>query len=288
MKIQEIIHKVKKYHRGIFEGRKINDINCRDQILYGKKFCEDNCTGIVTTCWASSDVIRKAQLLHANLIICHEALFWNHGDKRQWLIRDKNKTFESKMKLLRRSKIVIWRDHDYMHSGILDKEGNWRDGIYFGLAHELGWEKYMSPLGKTIHPIYFELPFQTTARNVAHLLISKLQLNGARIIGNPNTPVRKVEIPNHAFGKDEKEIINANDKNVDLELAMELVDYSLCEYIRDSSQLGQKKAMIAIGHFNMEEPGMKYMLNWLPHLLKENIPITFVKAGDTYHYIAES
>ena len=35
MKINEVIQKVKKYHRGIAQGKPIDDATTRDQILYG-------------------------------------------------------------------------------------------------------------------------------------------------------------------------------------------------------------------------------------------------------------
>ena len=115
MKINEVIQKMKKYHRGIAQGKPIDDATTRDQILYGNP--DQECTGIVTTCYASVDVIRKANACGANLIISHEALFWNHGDHTDWLEEAQNKTFLAKKQLLDETGIVVWRDHDYIHSG---------------------------------------------------------------------------------------------------------------------------------------------------------------------------
>ena len=61
--------------------------------------------GIVTTCWASVDVI------------CHEALFWNHGDHQEWLMESQNETYKLKKQLLDETCIVVWRNHDYIQSG---------------------------------------------------------------------------------------------------------------------------------------------------------------------------
>ena len=98
MKISEVIQKMKQYHRGIANGKPIDDAVTRDQILYGNP--DQECTGIVTTCYASVDVIRKASASGANLIISHEALFWNHGDHTDWLDEARNKTFLAKKQLL--------------------------------------------------------------------------------------------------------------------------------------------------------------------------------------------
>lgn len=74
MKIYEVIEKIKNYSRGIgMDGKQIDDEKTRDKVLYGTT--DRECTGIVTTCFASVDVIRKAHELGANLIIPHEALF---------------------------------------------------------------------------------------------------------------------------------------------------------------------------------------------------------------------
>ncbi len=45
--------------------------------------------------------------------------------------------FTAKEKLLRENKIVVWRDHDYIHSGIPYK-GEYIDGIFLGMAHKMG------------------------------------------------------------------------------------------------------------------------------------------------------
>ena len=81
MLISEVIEQVKRYCKGSWMGMKIDDEKTRDKILYGDP--DQECTGIVTTIYASVDVIRKAHELGANLIIAHEALLWNHGDHRE-------------------------------------------------------------------------------------------------------------------------------------------------------------------------------------------------------------
>ena len=49
------------------------------------------------------------------------------------------------------------------------------------------------------------------------------------------------------------------------------------------------KCAVAIGHFNLEEPGMEYMAEWLPTALGEGAPaVTFVPMGDTYQYVTAS
>ena len=120
MKISEIIDVVKKNCKGYGT---IDETKTRDKVLYGD--VDKQCTGIVTTIYASYDVIKKASELGANFIIAHEALFWNHGDHTDWL-KD-NETFKLKKQLLDETGITVWRDHDYIHSGIMH-QGRYVDG----------------------------------------------------------------------------------------------------------------------------------------------------------------
>lgn len=301
MKISQIIDNLIDYERGEADTKELNsekgtgkltklghETN-RDKVLYGQNHLNDECTGIVTTCWATAKVIEKAHQKGANLIISHEALFWNHGDKIDWLKQNHNKTFAKKKELLDKYGIVVRRDHDHIHSGIPVKESSdgWADGIFYGYAQELGWTKYMKNFEGV--PFCFEFPEGTTARKIGEHLVSTLHLNGCRIEGNPDTLVRKAIIPMHNLG-DAKDLITYIDQNnVDCVLTMEMIDFTLAEYIRDSSMLGMNKSIVQIGHFNTEEAGMKYMVHWLPTAIKNNkAPISFVQSGDMYHFIAES
>ena len=75
------------------------------------------------------------------------------------------------------------------------------------------------------------------------------------------------------------------DAGVDCLVTMEATDFTTSEYVRDSAQLGLGKAMICIGHFNVEEPGMEYMLRWLPEASGADVPMSFVASGDPWTYV---
>ena len=93
MKICDAIQIMKNYCKGIgFDGNPIDESKTRDKILYGNP--NQEITGIITTCYASVDVVKKAIESGANFIIVHEALFWNHGDHTDWL--QDNNTFKEK------------------------------------------------------------------------------------------------------------------------------------------------------------------------------------------------
>lgn len=284
MKIQEIINKIKAYSRGIdFETQKpIKADTTRDQVLFGST--DKECTGIVTTCFASVKVIEQAHGIGANLIICHEALFWNHGDHTEWLEEQHNSVYLRKKKLLNDYGITVWRDHDYIHAGIPDGKGGWEDGIFKGFLAETGLDQYYV---RNMHaPVQYNMPVILNFNGmrvgeIASMIIKGAGLNGIRLIGSPDTIVHYGAIPMHIMFNDDEKITMIDQRNIDLIIAMEMIDYTVNEYMRDGIDLGDSKAILTAGHFNTEEPGMKYMLTWLPTALgTDTIPATFIQSGD--------
>lgn len=282
MFIREVIEKMKAYHKGEWDGKKIDEETTRDKILYGDP--DKECTGIVSTCWATADVIKAAAEKGANLIIAHEALFWNHGDHTDWLLEQENKTFAAKKQLLDETGIVVWRNHDYIHSGIPMEDGSYTDGIFYGVADKLGWVDYI--IEDVHNPLHFEIP-ETTVGELATFLVERFRLNGVKVIGNHEDKVKNVQIPFHVLGDARDDITKADRQGIDCFLTMEVVDFTLAEYVRDSSMLGQNKAIIGMGHFNLEEPGMEYMVTYVSKALGEDIPCFYIQSGDMYSYITK-
>ena len=272
MKIQDIIDTVKKNCKGYGI---IDDSKARDKVLWGST--DKECTGIVTTIYPSVEVIRKAYELGANLIISHESCFWNHGDHTDWL-KD-NVSFQMKSALLDEYGITVWRDHDYIHSKIL-YHGKYVDGIYYGLATELGWLDYV--VEDAAKPNMFVIP-ETPAMDVAKHFMNVLGLKGMKTMGDLTGTSRKVMFAFHLIGVKDNEILREiEEKNVDTVLTMEITDYTTAIYVRDSAQLGREKRIFNPGHFNLEEPGMKWFGEVYLNELIPEVKSTFVKAGDSY------
>lgn len=282
MLISEVIQCVKDYCRGSWMGIRIEDAKTRDKVLYGET--DRECTGIVTTIYASPEVIRKAHELGANLIIAHEALLWNHGDHREWLEETENRTYLAKKKLMDDCGITVWRFHDYIHSGIPYRDG-YIDGIFYGLAQETGWDDAI--INEDISgAVYLECP-PTTPREVGNLIKEKWHLSGLKCIGNMDARVTKILVCGHVMeGGDSNSLIKRVDaEDINLLLPLELIDFTLTEYVKDSAELGFDRAIIAPGHFNIEEPGMKYMEKWMDKALPVKIKTTYVQAGDMYSFL---
>lgn len=277
MKINKVIQDIKDFYTGVnYDGTVIVDSESRDIVCYGDT--DQECTGIVTTCFASMNVIRDAISKGANLIICHEALFWNHGDKQDWL--QDNKIYKIKRDLLEEHGIVVWRNHDYIHSGYM-KDGVVVDGIFEGVMEALGWREYH--IGDRTRPLQFKIP-KTHSLEVAKHLTKAFGINGLRMIGDDDMMIETINISLHIMGNDNDKITEADETDIDALIALEVIDYTLAEYIRDSAQAGKAKVIFSVGHFNLEEPGMEYMLTYLPEIVGTEIPCYFSKSGDSFTY----
>ena len=278
MLIREIISTCKKNSTGVNAWTKlpISDETTRDKVLYGNP--NQECTGIMVTLFASIDVIKKAKQEGCNFIICHEALFWNHGDHTDWL--SENETFILKTELL--GDMCVWRNHDYIHSYINCGE-SFSDGIFYGLMIELGWRDNLVSAIERPRQFHFD---KIPVKEFAESIMSKINLTGIKCMGDLDGYVENVYLAGHVDGRNDNEILQeCEEKKIDTVLAMEITDYTLSEYIRDGAQLGLNKRVLAVGHFNTEEPGMKYFAEYLPSILGNDIKIKFMYSGDAYKFV---
>ncbi|MBE6017865.1 MAG: hypothetical protein E7233_09750 [Lachnospiraceae bacterium] len=278
MKIQEVIDRICDFHPPL-EREETSDV-----IKYGDP--EKECTGVAVTCFASTEVIRKAIELGVNFIITHEPTFFNDPEEKDFL--EGNKAFEEKKRLLDESGMVIWRDHDHIHGpgrpGMPASERKFTDMIFYGIMESLGWRKYL--IGSEKKPLEYSMPGRTV-QDLADELMEKIGLNGIRIIGDKNAPVNKVFITEHINGRgDNGKIKKIEDEGFDAIIPLETIDWTIVEYVLDSCAAGRPRAILSMGHFNFEEPGMKYMADkWLPELLGGEVPVHFIPCADTYDYI---
>jgi putative NIF3 family GTP cyclohydrolase 1 type 2 len=278
LKISEVLETLKRHHPPIDESR-----TC-DTVKFGDP--QQECTGIVTTVYASIDVIRRAGELGANLIICHEPLFYTNEDGQEWL--QDNSVYQEKARLLSQYKIVVWRDHDHLHGGSPKRIRQHMDMVFYGIMQELGWEQYC--IGFPQKPLLYEIP-ECSLQTLTETLTEKLNLTGARIVGNPNALVRRVFFCEHINGSswgghqpDCDAITEIETGNYDVMIPLEIVDWTLSAYIRDAAQLGQNKAIIEMGHFNVEELAMRYMAKWASTLLPKEWKVSFLQSGDSFRY----
>lgn len=267
MKVQQIIDTILEA-----SGNKKFPVTC-DQLINGDP--EAEVTKVVTTFMATADVIEKATALGAEMIVTHEPTYFTGKDAQEWLENDS--VYLKKRELLDRENIAIWRYHDHMHAAHTDQ-------IYDGLIKELGWEKYIDKNWPMPH--CFEIP-ETDMAGLVEFFKRKLKMGTVRIIGDPKMRVKRVGIlvggGSLGLGREEMPMQFMEQQHLDVIVCGEITEWTSCAYVRDAYQLGLNKGMIIIGHERTEEPGMKYMAEWLPALI--GLPVKFISSEEPFQYL---
>lgn len=273
MIIQDVIDRILQNTPSLGEG----EATTVDTLKCGQATWE--LRGIVTTTFATADVIEQAAALGANLIIAHEPSFFSHKDDTAWLAGDP--VFEEKQALLARHEMAIWRFHDHMHK-------NTPDLIYHGVMKELGWDAHCIHGHDGKGPKVFSLP-KTSLEGLAQQLKAALGMNCLRVIGQPDTPIQRVLYVGGASGArmdDDHQFTKlVQEYNIDAVTMGEMLEWNIAAYIREANLLGHGKALIALGHNCSEDLGMKYLPHWLRTILPEPLPIHFVRSPDFFSYL---
>ena len=226
-------------------------------------------TGIVSTMFATTDVIHQAIAAGANFIIVHEPTFYNHLDETDWLKNDP--VFRHKYDLLIKHGIAVWRFHDYWHT-------HRPDGIRTGVMNALGWSKYAdrnNPDVLTLSPVPLH-------KLIAHTK-AKLGIKLVRVVGDPAQSCRRLLLlPGASGGRNQ---IAAIEKvKPDVVLCGEVSEWETPEYIRDARRQGQTISLVVLGHIMSEAPGMEWLVSWLQPKLP-GIKCSYIPSGNAFVYI---
>lgn len=221
--------------------------------------------GIVTTMFATVDVITKCVALDANFIIAHEPTFYNHLDETGWLAEDR--VYRHKAELLRKHGIAVWRFHDYIHA-------HRPDGVRMGVLTKLGWEKYYVAESPVV-----TIP-ETTLENLVGHAKSALGITQAKVVGDPSQRCKRIAImPGASGGRSHLAVLNR--ERPDAFLCGEVNEWETTEYIRDARAMGESVSLVVLGHALSEEPGMEWLVPWLQPKVK-GIKVTHIASGDPY------
>lgn len=287
MKKSEIIKKILAYHPGIesYSG-------CDE---YKSGFEEEECSGIVSALVPTMEVLEKTVALGCNLLITHEPIYYQTPDYPTWRGSFENHVQKEKERYIREHRITVWRDHDHMHI-------HQPDSIFTGVIKYLDWEPYINTDITGSFPMFyvFDLP-KCTVAELGSQLKEKIGMNGLRIIGNPEDEISRIALAAHlypdSFMKDEikedgyyhsydMEIMKyMEESDIDAIIPGEIIEWTILSYIRDAAYMGRKKACFNIGHFNLEELGMKYAAEWIGELAGEEVPVHYVPTGDAWKYL---
>ena len=269
MNAREIIETALTNYCGDKRLQKTNDL-----IISGN--AETEVTGVVTTFMATAEVIRKTIDMGFNMIITHEPTYFTGEDLTDWLRDDP--IYLAKKKLIEDSHLVIWRFHDHMH---MQKE----DMIYEGLLKKAGWG--FRPIENQERPLCYEIE-EMTFGDLVELIKEKWSMNVIRTIGKPDVRCRRIGILVGAYGmgimgRHQMPMELMKEMDLDAVICGEVLEWTLCAYVNDASNLGFNKALIVAGHERSEEWGMEYLAGWLRPMLRD-VPVTFVDAKEPFQY----
>lgn len=225
-------------------------------------------TGIVTTMFATVDIIKQVAKLNANFIIAHEPTFYNHTDNPDW-VKD-NAIVKQKQALLKKHNITVWRFHDYIHS--LKP-----DAISYGTVKKLNWLPYFK-----IDEATMTIPATTLGALVQHFKTS-LGIAHLRIIGNPEQKCSRVTLLPGAWGG-QKQVGYAESDKPDVLVVGELSEWETAEYIRDARAMGSNMALIILGHALSEQAGMEYFVDWLQPKLN-GVKVSYIRTSDPFTWV---
>lgn len=90
----------------------------------------------------------------------------------------------------------------------------------------------------------------------------KLNLKHIRFVRQRNKTVKKLSLCAGAWG-DVTLYEQLNREDVDLVICGEICEYSICEYVRDSAQLGIDMSLFLLGHMGSERSGMEYVADYI-------------------------
>ncbi len=224
-------------------------------------------SGIVTTMFATMEVIKKTIDRGSNFIIAHEPTFYNHADETNWLENDK--VYRTKMDLLKKHQVAVWRNHDYIHRHI-------PDGVLSSVVSRLGWTDHF-----TVSNHMARLPAMTLNTLIQHTK-KRMGIDIVRYIGNLDETCSKILLmPGAAGGR--RQIESISKEQPDTLICGEIQEWETAEYVRDARAGGQKISLIVLGHIASEEPGSEYMADWLRKKFPA-IPVDHMPAGNSLSF----
>ncbi|MBW5445341.1 transcriptional regulator [Cohnella sp. CFH 77786] len=241
-----------------------------DALLFGKPQTE--VTGIAVSFMPTQRVLEQTIERGANLLITHEGPFFSHQDGTG--LRMADSVFKAKKRFIEESGLAIFRFHDYWH--------RYRpDGIMEGLIHALGWEPYV--LEHREAAAIVRIP-AASVREVAEYAKRRLGIPYVRAIGDLDMKCKKLGLLAGYRGGGDLSIPLLGQEDVDLILCGEGPEWETPEYVRDSNRLGNRKALIVLGHAESEEPGMKLLADRL-QTKYPGIPVHFLKEEPVFRVI---
>ena len=226
-------------------------------------------TGIAVTMMATFDVLQRAAVSGANLVITHEPTFYNHLDDLKEIPQKENDpVLAEKLAFIKEHHLVVWRFHDHWHRRT-------PDGIEAGMTHALGWEAFQDKQNQYL----FTIP-EITLDKLAAELKTRLELHTMRVVGDPQMKITRVALSPGAAGM-QREIGALENPDIQLLITGESREWETVEYAADAVSEKKNKALIVLGHIPSEQAGMEECTRWLKTFVSE-VPVKFVPAAQPF------
>ena len=223
--------------------------------------------GIATTMMATLDVLERAAAQGKNMIVTHEPTFYLHQDVTTDIQDDP--VVQYKRDFCKKNDLVVFRFHDHWHA-------HHPDGIADGMVRQLGWQKNVidpaDPKKLTFDGIFLA---KWTAQ-----IQQTLKGRTLRVLGDPDLPVRHVQA-SWGYASREGGIKAFSQPGLDVLICGETREWELVEYCQDSIRMGNRKALVVVGHVLSEQGGMILCADWLRTFVSE-VPVEFVPATEPF------
>lgn len=237
-----------------------------DTVKAGDPYVETS--KVAVSMFATPDVVRQAKAWGAQLLIVHEPTYYNHMDEHS----DEKLECE-KRKFIEDSGITVWRYHDHPHHTTPDiiAAGQLRA---FGLKGRIEYTDVFD-----LVRIHLDEPL--TPVELAKIIEKNCNIKHLKIAG---TRDEKCSVVSCMFGTPGVSVFEElQNEKCEILLTGEAQEWSRCEYARDASQLGYKKALIVMGHIGSERDGMIYTADLLKDMLPE-LEVQYFECGEVYSY----
>ena len=258
MTAREVVDLIKKN-----AGAPWNERSYRDVFHAGNP--ETTVKGIATTMMVTFDMLKRAHAAGLNMVISHEDTWWNDRDDTKDLTA--NPLYKLKIEYILKNDMIVWRDHDHMHTMRPD----------FTVVGELRSVGIKGGENASMRPGIMTIP-ETTFGEFAAQVKRVSGFRAIRCVGDPKAKVSKVLVgPGYGTPRITPEVdvvIGGEQQEAD-------GGFDNVEYVMDAASLGMAKGVIMLGHVVSEQAGMEDYATWLRTFIHD-VPIQFVPAEEPF------
>ena len=250
----------------LFKWSPINRENRSDIPVYGD--VSRDVSKVAVCMIATPEVLRRAAAIGAEFLITHEPTLHNsitrYMDEETY---NADPVYLAKRKLILELDIPVFRFHDHSHFTQVDK-------IHTGFVKKLGLKGEFDGM-RTL-----TLSEEMTVDQIEQAISERLDLKHIRFVGQRNKVVRTISLCAGSWG--EKCLYEQlNRPEIDLVICGEIVEWSICEYVRDSAQLGIDKSLFVLGHMSSERSGMEYVCEYINENI-QGVTAFYIECGEVY------